>query len=246
MLNDIAFRPEYVYVEYEDVIRSYIPTIYKYMMEDDNRKYLEQFIPYKNIENLSTAQLNWLSIVRSEFNLFRHLMLNRNNNQSDLLLAETFMKVGHIYKDSEPMITVNTINRLLEQSFIKGVFINVPVGSEEEWCRYDICNLFANKLDKISFVSSISNDLIKEINQPTLYIVSNISTVMDIFDNIEAEDSTDILLANYGYNYEIKDKDTMVATLKAPLDIDKQMNAKRYNLTLFSPIDKDNVMRIKK
>ena len=245
MANEVAFREEYVYIEYDDIIRSYVPTLYNHIMKPEVKDKLKEYIAYRYIENLSEKRINWLTLCRKDYNILKTISKSTakiDDFTYNMILAQLFSDIGNIYAECKPMMMVDSLNRMLDEKFTKALYVHVPSGPEEEWCRLDVCNLFKNHLNKVSFVSSVSKELIDELSaNPTLYVVNDISKVYTITDNIEAKDYTNILLGNYGYNYILPDGHR-VASIKGYSD-DKadEFKSKGYELSTYFPILSNNI-----
>ena len=232
-VNKEAFKSEYVFCMYDDILRTHIPSLTKKLIS--LKPLYENFIKYDAIENVPITNILRLALIRTSYNLLIHL--SKTPFEYDLTYMNVLKGMTNIYDNSPNMVMTNTIDILADTSFIKKIFIYSPRKSTaiEDDVITNILN--SSNRSNIEFVYGTIEDVVKEINKITLYIVNDIyvaNTIMDTLPNAHA----DILVADYGYNYKLNKKKQAILKID---DIDKKIESSGYGLNMFIPFYKEQL-----
>ena len=75
MANEVAFREEYVYIEYDDIIRSYVPTLYNHIMKPEVKEFWEN----TDFTELRGERQVWVKTDFSDFNSSEYSNYSNNS-----------------------------------------------------------------------------------------------------------------------------------------------------------------------
>ena len=233
-MNEAAFRDEYLFVTYDDILKTHIPSLVAKLMErkDDYKDYID----YSKIENVPKSKILWLSQIRTKYNLLEHIKLK--DFEFDLSMMSLSGQIDNIYKDSPELIMVNTCRTLLSQTFVKKIYIYTQ--TKMDYVNSDIVSMFGNN-DKIAIITGDFVEVIKSIpDNITMYIVNSIHMADLIMDNAKSQ-YADILVGEYGYNYRLITKPIRGPILACDGIIEKA-EKNHFRLNMFMPIIKDDIM----
>lgn len=232
-MNEIANKPEYVFMTYDDVIRTHTHALVDVLltMKSEYGKYID----YSLIENKQGKDISWLSLTRISYNLLQHLAKD-NKFEYDLTLLNILDTMGNPYAKSPLLSMTNTLSVLSVHSFCKKIYIYSPTPSG--WIEHDVRTVTEEGFKKIEFVSGTFIEAINQIKDPiTLYVVNDISMVDEIVDTSKHQ-YADILLANYGYNYVLgDDKKPALRTVQ----MEERLKKNNYRLRLFMPFYREQI-----
>lgn len=233
-MNEAAFRDEYIFLTYDDILKTHIPTLVAKLIErkDDYK----EFIDYSKIENVSKSKILWLSQIRTKYNLLEHIKLK--DFDFDLSMMSLTSQIDNVYKDSPELIMVNTCKILLAQTFVKKIYIYTQ--TKMDHINADIVSMFGNN-DKIAIITGDFVQALKSIpDNITMYIVNSVHMADIIMDNAKSQ-YADILVGEYGYNYRLITKPVRGPILACDGIIDKA-EKNHFRLNMFMPIIKDDII----
>lgn len=225
--NEFALRDEVFFVEYKDVIKSSVPKLVE-MFLTSYRDDVKDFINMDTISNLNKKDIWKLTIGRTDRNILKYLSTVDFDFDNVLKVLEDAHK--ELYMLSEPMIYTHVIHTLMNYKFTKVVYIY-----SEEYdpkIEFDIHEQFSTYGDRIVYIAGNLKDVLESLdNKPTLYALSDISK-MDTIIQMGMQEYCEFMIAEYGYNYTIKNG---VLVLKG--DYESMMEEKIFKFGSFAPIN---------
>lgn len=230
-MNEAAFRDEYIFISYDDVLRSHIPSVITKLLEQ--RPLYDNFINYERIEKATESDIMWLSQIRTSYNMLEYL--KKNEFDYDLTLMNIIRQIDNVYSASPELVMVNTCRILLQESFTKKIYIYSQ--NKNPIIDKDIVDLFGDN-EKITILTGDFQPAISTIpDSITMYIVNSI-LMADIIISHAKNQYADILVAEYGYNYKMS-----TGEIKAPVllcdGIAERATNNHFRLNMFMPIVKD-------
>ena len=232
-MNEAAFRDEYIFITYDDIIRSHVPTLIRALC--DYKDEFSKFIDYSKIEPYDTTKAMWLSQIRTSYNLLEYI--GKDGCNYELTLMNILSKIDSVYKDSPELVMANACRILGSKAFTKKIYVYVQ--NRTPYIDMDILNTIGNA-DKVLIVNGDFVEAIKAIPDPiTMYVVNSIYMADIIIETIK-DSYAYIMLAEYGYNYDLEPK-LKVPMLRSP-DIETRAIANKFRLNMFMPIQKEYIM----
>ena len=225
--NPFTMRDEIILIEHDDVIKCPSLGILELIKEkytDD----LKGLIDLSKIQRMDFKNLQRLCVERPTKNILDYLKLTDFNTGD--IYDELYKSDKSIYMGLPLMTMGSSLYVLSPQKFVKGIYIF----SEEydEKIEYNIYENFRD-LSNVYYVAGDLKEIIQSIPKPTMYILSDIEHVQTIIDENKIE-FTEILVAQYGYNYEVKN-----SILQIKGDYDKLMPELYFKIASFSPLKMD-------
>lgn len=231
-MNEVAFKPEYIFIVYDDIIRTYTPTIINKILS--MKSDYSDFIDYTKIENATPHDIMWLSQIRTSYNILEYL--GKKTFDYDMTLMNICQMVDNVYKDSPDMVIGSALPIMASQSFIKKIYIYAP---NNKYVNQDILNICKTNKDNIIIVNGDFEDAINSIKDKiTLYIVNDVF-MADIIMSDSSRKYSDIMVAEYGYNYKL-DTDKRVPVLKSD-DIASRALDMGFRITMFMPTNREAI-----
>ena len=225
--NPFTIREEIIQMEHDDEVKCPSLGILELIKEkyiDD----LKELIDIPKIQRMDSKNLQRLCVERPTKNILDYLKLTDFNTGD--IYDELYKSDKSIYMGLPLMTMGSSLYVLSPQKFVKGIYIF----SEEydEKIEYNIYENF-NDLSNVYYVAGDLKEIIQTIPKPTMYIFSDIDHVQTIIDENKIE-YTEILIAQYGYNYEVKN-----SILQIKGDYDKLMPELYFKIASFSPLKMD-------
>lgn len=225
--NPFTMRDEIILIEHDDVIKCPSLGILELIKEkytDD----LKGLIDIPKIQRMDFNNLQRLCIERPTKNILDYLKLTDFNTGD--IYDELYKSDKSIYMGIPLMVMGSSIYILSPQKFTKGIYIF----SEEydEKIEYNIYENFSD-LPNVYYVAGDLKEIIQSIPKPTMYIFSDIEHVQTLINENKIE-YTEIMVAQYGYNYEVKN-----GILQIKGDYDKLMPELLFKIASFSPLKMD-------
>ena len=240
MANKFVNRNEYVFVTFDDVLCSVAPGILKMLQTPSYRKGFENYIDYSKFENLNDLELNYFCMKRRNINILDEV--KKIPFDTSTTLIDILGRHREIYPGAEYLSMVSSLKILARHSFTKKLYI-YNENDDNEDIAYCIIRLF-HDMDNVVFVTGDFKEAITHTEeQPTLYVLNDVNRVYDIVESKRANYS-DILVANYGYNYTY-DEEQKIPVLKIT-DVDKLSKSEIFRLNMFMPFNKNQLQVIKK
>lgn len=207
-MNEFTKQDEYIFIEYEEIIKNPYPFILK-QLRDKYKQYYEDFINFSKIDNLNDDNLLRLCLQRTEKNILRYIA--KKSFDFDKALDEVYNKFDDMYINLPLMNIGKNIPLLLSQKFTKKIYIYSE--KYDKRIHFDIQSNFNNMTD-INYVTGDFHDVMEKLEGITAFILSDINKIIPIVHHKRSE-YTNILLAQYGYNYTMIDDKL---SLRIPLD----------------------------
>lgn len=229
---DPALAREVLFITYEDVIRSVKYGILKYISQEDIKKNYEKYLDYSIFDRFTNEQLlAWLSAI-PEKNIFKLLATEEFDYDSSYM--DTIAEAEHVFLNSFLLDIGKSLNILLSQKFIDTVYIYYPINDNR--VIEDLHTTYVLNCGKIKFVYGDIREAITNIKERiTAYFINDIDIIFDLVDIGKIENSQ-ILLADYGYNYVLDEVDGggELPVLKIK-DVDKFNEEHKCYIKAFSP-----------
>ena len=189
---------------------------------------LKGLIDISKIQRMDFNNLQRLCVERPTKNILDYLKLTDFNTGD--IYDELYKSDKSIYMGLPLMVMGSSIYILSPQKFTKGIYIF----SEEydEKIEYNIYENFSD-LPNVYYVAGDLKEIIQSIPKPTMYIFSDIDHVQTLITENKIE-YTEIMVAQYGYNYEVKN-----GILQIKGDYDKLMPELLFKIASFSPLKMD-------
>lgn len=224
--NEFALRDEIFFVEYKDVIKSPVPRLIE-MFQTSYRDDVKDFIDMSRIDNLNENDRLKLAIGRTDRNILKYLSNTFFDYDNVLKVLEDAHK--ELYMLSEPMIYTHVIHTLMNYKFTKTVYIY-----SEEYdpkIEFDIHEQFYAYGDRVVYIAGGLKAVLESLEtKPTVYVLSDISK-MDTIISMGLQEYCEFMIAEYGYNYTIKNG---MLVLKG--EYESIMQEKIFKFGSFSPI----------
>lgn len=225
--NPFTMRDEIILIEYEDVIKcpsAGILELIKRQYEDD----LKGLIDLDKINNMDFKNIQRFCIERPCKNILDYIKLQNFN--TDKIYKALYDAFDTIYMELPTMVMGNAVYVLSPQKFTKKIYIF----SEEydEKIEYDIKEKYYTEKN-VFYVAGKFDDILDTIEQPTSFILSDIDKVETII-NKKKQKFTEILIAQYGYNYEVID-----GILQIKGEYDTKMADGLFKIASFTPLTMD-------
>ncbi len=221
-------KDEILFVTYHDVIKSYKPFLLeKLRSKEFYFKYFEK-IDMEQIEDLTENQLYGFCI-RDVFNDPIKSILIDDTLDTESVMMDILDRYPNLYADSKPMAFADSINILLNQSFTKKIYVYTPIydariDSDLQEMYYD--------LDRIKYVTGDFNEVIKSIPEKiTTYVINSIH-FLELLIDMKKVYLSNVLIADYGYNYCLNEKDDVVLKI---IDIDEVSKKEVFKARVFNP-----------
>lgn len=227
--NEFDARKEVIFITYEDVIKSYQPTLLRYILDNYPDKF-SHFINIDKIKRLDQNNLIRLCIQRTNKNILEYLAIREFDYE--LVLKTLKSKIVDLYFESPILVMGDSLNILLTQKFVDTIYIY----SEEYDPRIheDLIELY-NQNEKIRYVVGDFSSCIRKIPEVTTFILNDVDYVLDII-NEGKEEYSNILIANYGYNYILNEE---TDEIELRIDLDKILANKVCKHAIFTPLNMD-------
>lgn len=237
MANEVALKNEYIFISLDDVLYTHIPNILKLLRDDRYRKEMSSYIDYSKFDNLSDEELNFFCLKRMHKNILNEVAIS--NFDTWLTLADIMYRNNEYIKNNICMLHMASVmDTLAQQQFTKKIYMYSESADDVK-----IVSELFGKYSNCYFISGDFKSAIKTIKENiTLYIIDDADRVYDLV-SLDKVHYTDILIANYGYNY-IYDEEQKIPILKLT-DVDKLSKANNFRLNMFMPFTKEQLRKPK-
>lgn len=224
--NPFTMRDEIILIEYKDVIKcpsAGILSLIKHDYMNDLKGLINtklNLMDFKNIQRYAIERpyknvLDYIKIQDFDTNAVYNALYNAYDT---------------IYMDLPLMNIGNSLYFISQQKFTKKIYIF----SEEydKKIEFDIKEHYC-EMKNIYYVAGTLKDIINSIEPVTSFIFSDVDHVKTIMDEDKME-YTEFMIAEYGYNYEIRDG---YLTIKGGYE--KMTYDKRFKIASFTPLTMD-------
>lgn len=225
--NPFTMRDEIILIEHDDIIKCPSVGILN-LIENKYADDLKGLIDLPKLKRMDFKNKQRLCIERPTKNILDYLKIEDFNTAD--IYDELYKSYDSIYMELPMMIIGSTIFILSPQKFTKKIYI-----FSEEYDEKIECNIHENfsDLPNVYYVAGDLKTIVNSIEPPTTYMFSDIDHVQTIIDEDKIE-FTEIMVAQYGYNYEVKN-----GVLQIKGDYDKLMSELYFKIGSFAPLKMD-------
>lgn len=197
-LNEYVKSPEYVFIQYHDVIRSYKPYLLSKMLNsEDYRKGYDGYINFDLFKDFNDNQLLGLAMRSLDKNILKYLMLKPFN--CDVSLKSLCDDFPDLFKESKLLKIGNSISMLLKQSYVQKIYIHTTVYDKR--IHRDIAETFGD-MGRIVYVTGDILDAINKIPEKiTTYILNDVN-IIDALIECNKISYSNVLVVDAGWNYK--------------------------------------------
>lgn len=225
-----------IFINFRDVIKSPDLAILESIKDPELKKQFSDIVDYTRFEYMNQANLIRLIVQRTEKNILKYLGLKSNYNY-DKLYKMLYDNIESKYIEYPPFSIVETVSIILTSLAISNVYIYTDNFEAEVQTQLGI--LFNANATKVKYIYGDLKTCIvdKDID---LFIINDVDMILKLAE-IQELKFKEILLANYGYNYDLKNGDLV---LKHDLT-DTFINSV-FKLSMFDPynLTEDNMTQI--
>jgi hypothetical protein len=219
-------RTEVIFIPYEEVIKSPYPILLQTVISKYNDFY-SKFLDLRRLDGHDLNNLTRFCIQRSDVNIFEYLATADFDFENSL--SELKKRFANLYSSSELLKIGQSLPMLMAQRFTEKIYIYSP--EYDPRIHLDLQNSLGS-MDKISYIvgKNIGEVVGKIPERITSFILNDIAQVVRINETGKLKDST-VLLASYGYNYAINEKDE----LDYKMDVEALAKATPFEFATFIP-----------
>lgn len=225
--NPFTMREEIMLIEYRDIIKCPDAGILN-LIRHDYMDELKSLIDVNKLRLMDYKNMQRYAIERPCRNVLDYIKIRDFN--TDEIYKALYNAYDTIYMDLPLMTIGDAIYFLSKQKFTKKIYIF----SEEydKKIEFDIKENYC-ELDNVYYIAGAFMDIINSIEPVTSLMLSNIDYVQTLIDNDKIE-YREIMIAQYGYNYEIKDS---IMSIRG--EYEKLMYEKKFKIASFTPLKMD-------
>ena len=179
--NYFSMRDQYIFITYQDIIKQVYVTLIETLIKD-YRDDLRDILILDDLVNHNHENIERLCVERLYKNPLRYIAQSEDKfDECDKLLDIFEKDLYSIYTDTPFTVVGAKIFSMLSQRIVKKIYIHTDKQLYQP--IYDM-----ESLDK----------------KPTTYILNDVEYAMILLDNDMIE-YTEIIIAELGYNFELKD-----------------------------------------
>jgi len=224
MSTEFVKRPEIIFICYDEVIKNPYPFIL-HQMRTTYRNVYDNFINFSLIDKLNMIDLLKFCIQRRKVNIFHQLSKKEFDYKKSL--NDIFYKYDDMYILSEPLIISSSIHVMLKQKFTEKIYIHTD--KYDKRVHIDIQTQFKD-MEKINYITGNLFNVISKLSGVTTYILRNILDVGIILE-LNKSEYTNIIVANYGYNFTLDEKNILIPRF----NVEDSIMEKIFKFATFSP-----------
>lgn len=225
-----------IFINFRDVIKSPDLAILESLKDPELKKQFSSIIDYTRFEYMNQANLIRLLLQRTDKNILRYLGLV-DNYDYDKLYKMLYDNIESKYIEYPPFSMVETISIILTSLAISNVYIYTDNFEEEVQTQIGI--LFNANKNKVKYIYGDLKTCIVD-KAIDLYIINDIDMILKLAEINELK-FKEILLATYGYNYELKDDGLVLKH-----DLTNTFINSVFKLNMFDPynLTEDNMTQL--
>jgi len=226
--NPFTMREEIILVEYKDVIKCPSAGVLS-LIKEDYMDDLKGLINTNKLDLLDFKNIQRYAIERPHKNILDYIKIKDFDTKA--VYDALYNAYDTIYMDLPLMTIGNSLYFISQQKFTKKIYIF----SEEydKKIEFDIKENYC-EMKNIFYVAGDLPSIIEAIEPVTSYIFADVDHVKTIMDLGKLE-YTEIMVAQYGYNYEIRDS---VLTIKGGYE--NMTHEKLFKIACFTPLVMDD------
>lgn len=223
-MNEFTKKPEIIFIVYDEVIKSPYPFILN-LIKKELRPYYEDYLDLSILDKMDSDNIMRFCIQRHEKNIFR--MLAKKEFDYDEALKDIVNKFDDLYINCDLLSIGKSIEFIKYQKFTEKIYIYTP--EYDKRIHFDIQSTFQD-MNKINYVTGPFYDVISSLDGVTSYILNDILDLSTLLA-LDKTKYTNILVANYGYNYSLTDDNKLVLRMNPEPLMDKYI----FKFGLFLP-----------
>lgn len=191
---------ERIFITYEDVIKTFKPTILKMLLQPEYRQYYEEYIDYSKFENKTYEDLLRFCASSRYENILQFVA--KKEFDYHVTYRDLLNQCGDLFTKSQTLLMGQNLIILLKQSFVEKVYLYTP--TYDERIKNDVSFIYKDT-DKLEYISGDFQEAVNSIDgKITSYILNDMYYVLDLI-NINKASYKSILLLDIGYNYIFDD-----------------------------------------
>lgn len=224
--NEFESKPEIILITYDEVIKSPYP----FLLNKINKKlsfFYKEYLDIDKFNGLDMKNLVRFCIQRTDKHLFRYL--SKIDFDVETSLKQLLDRYFEVYEESPLLEIGESLILLLSQKFTKKVYIHTEVYDIR--VHMDIQNTYKD-MERVVYVAGDFGDVLDKIEEDiTSYFINDLDYLDTIVEKGKAE-YTNIMLANYAYNYILGED----GELEYRLDVEKLLDGIVCKFATFSPV----------
>lgn len=201
--NYFSMRDQYIFITYQDIIKQVYVTLIETLIKD-YRDDLRDILILDDLVNHNHENIERLCVERLYKNPLRYIAQSEDKfDECDKLLDIFERDLYSIYTDTPFTVVGAKIFSMLSQRIVKKIYIHTDKQLYQP--IYDMEIYFKNFSDKIEYVYGDFKECVESLDKkPTTYILNDVEYAKILLDNDMIE-YTEIIIAELGYNFELKD-----------------------------------------
>jgi hypothetical protein len=142
-------------------------------------------------------------------------------------MKDIFNRFPDMYSKSEKLVMGDSLHMILSQGFTEKVYVYTP--EYDERVHVDLNDTYRNP-DKLKYITGDFANIIEDFDDITTFIFNDIIDISTLIAFNKTK-YTNILVANYGYNFTIDDNGNL--TLR--IDAESMMEEYVFKFSTFTP-----------
>lgn len=227
-MNQFASQKEVLFITYEDVIKTTKLYILKKLLEEEYKSCYKDFIDYSKIEGKNDNDLMGVITASTDINILKYLSISEFDY--DVTYTDLLLTYPECIEKSKLLTFGESIHVLMKQSFLNHIYIYSKFYNEN--IEKDITNNYGTTM--ISYVTGDFKEAVSSVpseNRITSFILNDINYVQTLLD-LDKVAYTNLLVANYGYNYKLNKDGIPILKIDKIDDLGKE---RIFKLGMFTP-----------
>lgn len=214
-----------IFVNFRDVIKSPDIAILESLKDPELKKQFSEIVDYTRFEYMDQANLIRVLIQRTDKNILRYLGLKKNY-EYDKLYKMLYDNIDSKYIEYPPFSIVETLSLVLTSVAISSIYIYTENYEPEVQTQLGL--IFNANSNKVKYIYGDLKTCIvnKDID---LFIINDVDMILKLAE-IQELRYKEILLANYGYNFELKGDELVLK-----YDLTDTFISSIFKLNMFDP-----------
>lgn len=199
--NPFVLQDEVFFISYTDIVKS----IYPYLLKKISTELVDDFKDLLKLESFSKydeKNLLTLAYQRPHPNMLEYLAKEEfDYNQALFNLVDIYPEV---YNKSELLSIGANIEIFMKEKFIKKIYIYSEVYDPR--IHYDIQSMYKD-MEIVQYAYGPLTDVLDKLeSRPTTFFLNDIDYAIELFSDKKYSEFTNILIADYNYNYIVDDE----------------------------------------
>lgn len=227
MLN-IKNQEEYLFITYDDVIKTFKPYILEILRNDEYREGYSEVIDYSKIDGKSFNELFMLSVSMTDKNIFRSLTtfpFDYDATYYDLLYNQN----PDIIEKAALLSMGRSIKILLSQNYVKRIYIYTEEFNQNIFD--DLVKEYSGE-SRIDYVSGNLEDVLDKITDNITFYALNDITLINTLIKKNRIANSNVIVGSFGYNYKFSEDGVPVLKFDNLEEIAQKLN---FRIGVFNP-----------